>query len=50
MIYFKFLLKNIDKLLAGLVKQEKPTRMAAGSSTLAPVCLSAILHILINPL
>jgi hypothetical protein len=29
MRYFKFLLKNIDKLLAGLVEQQKKATLAA---------------------
>jgi hypothetical protein len=31
MIYFKFLMKNIDKLLAGLVEQRKKAAEAAKS-------------------
>jgi hypothetical protein len=39
MSYFKFLLKNIDKLLAGLAQQEKRSPQRPLSSTQAPVCL-----------
>jgi hypothetical protein len=34
MRYFKFLLKNIDKLLAGLAPKEKATYIAGGPLTL----------------
>jgi len=41
---FKFLMKNIDKLLAGLAQEEKGLPQQSPSLTLAPVSESTFLH------